>query len=33
MQVKFESKTQRVKGLSFHAIRPWILVSLHNGLI
>jgi len=31
--VKFESKTNRVKGLSFHPRRPWILASLHNGLI
>ncbi|CAL8120902.1 unnamed protein product [Orchesella dallaii] len=33
MLVKFESKSQRVNGLSFHPKRPWILVSLHNGII
>lgn len=31
--VKFESKSHRVKGLSFHPKRPWILASLHNGVI
>jgi len=30
---KFESKSNRVKGLSFHPVRPWILASLHNGQI
>jgi len=30
---KFESKSHRVKGLSFHPVRPWILASLHNGII
>lgn len=33
MLTKFESKSNRVKGLSFHAVRPWILASLHNGQI
>jgi coatomer subunit alpha len=33
MLTKFESKSNRVKGLSFHPIRPWILTSLHNGII
>ena len=33
MLVKFESKSNRVKGLSFHPTRPWILASLHNGVI
>ncbi len=33
MLTKFESKSNRVKGLSFHASRPWILTSLHNGQI
>jgi len=33
MLVKFESKSNRVKGLSFHPVRPWILASLHNGII
>lgn len=30
---KFETKSKRVKGLSFHKYRPWILASLHNGSI
>lgn len=30
---KFETKSARVKGLTFHPKRPWILASLHNGLI
>jgi len=30
---KFESKSNRVKGLAFHPTRPWILTSLHNGQI
>jgi coatomer protein complex subunit alpha (xenin) len=33
MKVKFESKSNRVKGLTFHPIRPWLLASLHNGVI
>lgn len=33
MQTKFETKSKRVKGLSFHKHRPWILASLHNGSI
>uniref|UniRef100_A0A0N5AHK6 Coatomer subunit alpha n=1 Tax=Syphacia muris TaxID=451379 RepID=A0A0N5AHK6_9BILA len=33
MLKKFESKSARVKGLSFHPTRPWILASLHSGLI
>ncbi len=33
MLTKFESKSNRVKGLSFHPTRPWILASLHNGVI
>ena len=33
MQTKFETKSKRVKGLSFHKYRPWILASLHNGSI
>lgn len=31
--VKFENKSSRVKGLSFHPKRRWLLVSLHNGSI
>lgn len=33
MLIKFESKSNRVKGLSFHPHRPWILASLHNGVV
>lgn len=33
MHTKFESKSNRVKGLSFHPSRPWILASLHNGAL
>jgi len=30
---KFESKSARVKGISFHPTRPWVLTSLHSGII
>ncbi|KAI9497530.1 coatomer protein alpha subunit [Zychaea mexicana] len=33
MLTKFESKSNRCKGLAFHPKRPWILASLHNGSI
>ncbi|KII68296.1 Coatomer subunit alpha [Thelohanellus kitauei] len=33
MLVKFENKSHRVKGLSFHPKRPWILASLYDGVI
>ncbi|CAK9148237.1 unnamed protein product [Ilex paraguariensis] len=33
MLTKFETKSNRVKGLSFHSKRPWILASLHSGVI
>ena len=33
MLTKFETKSNRVKGLTFHPKRPWILTSLHNGAI
>ena len=33
MLTKFDSKSNRVKGLSFHPTRPFILASLHNGVI
>merc|ERR1719149_492398 len=33
MLVKCETKTNRVKGLSFHPKLPWILASHHNGVI
>ncbi|RCN23767.1 WD domain, G-beta repeat protein, partial [Ancylostoma caninum] len=31
--IKFESKSARVKGISFHPTRPWVLASLHSGVI
>lgn len=33
MLTKFETKSNRVKGLAFHPTRPWVLASLHNGAI
>ncbi|XP_053672678.1 coatomer subunit alpha [Anopheles nili] len=33
MLTNFETKSARVKGLSFHPKRPWILASLHSGVI
>ncbi len=33
MKVRYELKTNRVKGLCFHHTMPWILVTLHNGCI
>ncbi|KND01360.1 coatomer subunit alpha [Spizellomyces punctatus DAOM BR117] len=33
MLSKFETKSNRVKGLAFHPKRPWILAALHNGAI
>ncbi|PPE02725.1 hypothetical protein GOBAR_DD00284 [Gossypium barbadense] len=33
MLTKFETKSNRVKGLSFHTKRPWLLASLHSGVI
>ncbi|OAD77428.1 hypothetical protein PHYBLDRAFT_176941 [Phycomyces blakesleeanus NRRL 1555(-)] len=33
MLTKFESKSNRVKGIAFHPKRPWILASLHNGCL
>ena len=33
MLSKFETKSSRVKGLSFHSTRPWILCSLNDGSI
>ena len=33
IKTKYETKSKRVKGLSFHKYRPWILTSLHNGSI
>lgn len=33
MLIKLETKSARVKGLSFHPSRRWLLASLHNGVI
>ena len=33
MLAKFETKSSRVKGISFHPTRPWLLCSLHDGQI
>lgn len=33
MLTRFESKSNRVKGMAFHPVRPWVLSSLHNGVI
>ena len=33
MLLKFQNRSTRVKGLSFHPKRPWLLVSLHDGVI
>ncbi|KAI8894425.1 coatomer WD associated region-domain-containing protein [Globomyces pollinis-pini] len=33
MLTKFETKSNRVKGLAFHPQRPWVMASLHNGSI
>ena len=33
MLTKFETKSPRVKGLAFHVNRPWVLASLHNGVL
>lgn len=33
MIVKFHNKSERIKGLSFHPKRPWLLTGLHNGNI
>ncbi|VAI11353.1 unnamed protein product [Triticum turgidum subsp. durum] len=33
MLTKFETKSNRVKGLAFHPRRPWILASLHSGVV
>lgn len=30
---KFETLTARVKGACFHPSRPWIITSLHSGII
>lgn len=33
MMIKFNNKSSRVKGLAFHPKRPWVLCSLHSGVV
>ena len=33
LRVKVDQTSHRVKGLSFHKTRPWLITSHHNGLI
>ena len=33
MLTKFETKSKRVKGLTFHSCRLWIMSSLHSSVI
>eukprot|EP00035_Acanthoeca_spectabilis_P020209 m.431665 g.431665 ORF g.431665 m.431665 type:complete len:1324 (+) comp17334_c0_seq1:16-3987(+) len=33
MLSKFESKSNRVKGIAFHPKRPWVIASLHSGVL
>lgn len=33
MKAKFQIHTSRVKGISFHSTKPWMLISLHTGEI
>lgn len=33
MDTKFEVKSARVKGLCFHPTKPWVITSLHSGLV
>ena len=33
MFVKFERHSDRVKSVSFHPHRPWVLSALHSGVI
>lgn len=33
MNIIYETKSYRVKGISFHHKNPWLLTSLHNGEI
>ena len=33
MKEIMETKSKRVKGMAFHPIRPWLLISLHSGNI
>ena len=31
MKLKFQAKSARVKGISFHPSKPWVITSLHSG--
>lgn len=31
--IKFDHKSNRVKGVAFHPTRPWVLTSHYNGSI
>ncbi|CUF10528.1 coatamer alpha subunit, putative [Bodo saltans] len=31
--VKFETRSFRVKGISFHPKRPWVMIGMHNGVV
>lgn len=33
MLTKFDVRSSRVKGVSFHKQRPWVLCGLHNGVV
>lgn len=33
MLTKFETRSHRVKGISFHPKRPWVIVGMHNGVV
>ena len=33
MLTRYDAKSNRVKGIAFHPKRPWVLSSLHNGII
>lgn len=33
MLTKFETRSNRVKGISFHPKRPWVLCGMHNGVL
>lgn len=33
MLIKLDTKSARVKGVAFHPKRPWVLASLHIGVI
>ena len=33
MQLKFEAKSARVKGIAFHPSKPWVTTALHSGWV